>query len=303
MIAGVLVERSDDPIAGLRQRVLRRQTWYHSAKGGDPVAVCLAASSEPFDARVVAKVLLDSLVRHGIVTLTLDRQLTNQELISLASSIGEPQEQLDPLLQPWVEDTVILNLRADHDEIDDRRWKLLFAENYVMLHTELAGRPIGLQPRYLLFQCVNPPQRDLGGQTLVVPMDAVRARLTFRQAAILRVTHHAGFMAPPPFLSDFEGRDVVTYKDAEGEALPWEYRGEDPTVSREEVEDTLRALQAAIYEPSAIRGLGWQRHMLGAFDNTRFLHGRAFASRPQNGPARHLREIRVFCNRGSNAPV
>jgi len=151
---------------------------------------------------------------------------------------------------------------------------------------------VSAQVRYLLFQCVVPPPRDGGGQTLLVPMGGVRAQLTDAQASILRSTRHAAFADPPPFLSTFEGREVFAFKDAEGEELPWRHDGEATSV--DDVNDALRALLTAIYRREIVTGVEWCEHLLVAFDNTRFLHGRTFGPRLETGAVRHLREVRVF---------
>jgi alpha-ketoglutarate-dependent taurine dioxygenase len=205
-----------------------------------------------------------------------------------------PQQQSDARLAPYVEDDVILNLRADHAETEDLTWELMFAENYVMMHSELAGRLIPEQVRYLMFQCVAAPVRDEGGQTLLVPMEAVRAQLTDREADLLRSTRHGGYANPPMFLTSHEGRDVFAVKDAEGEDLPWRYEGDDPSVTADEVDAALRALLAAIYHEPAAYGVPWEPLVLGVFDNTRYLHARTFSRKPVDAPPRHLREVRVF---------
>jgi alpha-ketoglutarate-dependent taurine dioxygenase len=291
-LEGVLRETPADPHVARRQQVLRRERWYPAPPGTTPHDV---SADDLVDAFARIKVGVES---HGVVLLRFDRLLTNPELISLAGLLGVPQLQSDERLAPYVEDEVILNLRADHTETADLTWQLLFAENYVMMHSELAGRLIPEQVRYLMFQCVAAPVRDEGGQTLLVPMAAVRALLTDRQAAILRSTRHGAYANPPMFLTDHEGRDVFAVKDAEGEDLPWRYDGDDPTVTADEVDDALRALLGAIYDEPAATGVPWEPLMLGVFDNTRFLHARTFSRRPVDAPARHLREIRVFLGAG-----
>lgn len=285
---GVVREQPDDPHVARRQQVLRRERWYPPPPGATPQDV---AATDLVDAFARIKVGVES---HGVVLLRFDRLLTNPELISLASLLGVPQEQGDERLQAYVEDGVILNLRADHTETADLTWELLFAENYVMMHSELAGRLIPEQVRYLLFQCVAAPVRDEGGQTLLVPMEAVRAQLSDRQADILRATRHGAYANPPMFLTTHEGRDVFAVKDAEGEDLPWRYDGRDATVTTAEVDDAVRALLAAIYHEPAAFGVPWEPLLLGVFDNTRFLHARTFSRRPADAAPRHLREIRVF---------
>jgi hypothetical protein len=195
-----------------------------------------------------------------------------------------------------VDDQVILNLRADQPETDDHAWGLLFAENYVMLHTELAARPVAAQPRHILLQCLEPSPPDGGGQTVLVAMNRIRRCLTDRQAAILRATRSARPDGAPPFLRWEGGREVFAFKDeAQGE-IPWKYEGGDPSVSPNDIDDTIRTLLNALYDPAGVTGLWWERSALGIIDNHRFFHGRTFAPRPADGPPRHLRRVRVHCD-------
>jgi hypothetical protein len=287
-IEGVFDEQPTAAHVRRRQAVLREQRWYPSTR---------AASATRIDAENVVAVfahLKVGLESHGVATVQLDRILTNDEFISLAGLLGVPQLQEDARLQPWVEDQVILNVRADRLETEDLEWELLFAENYVMLHTELAGRMVESQVRHLLFQCVGAPPVDRGGQTLLVSMDTIRKAITDRQAAILTATRHTGYSDPPSFLSRIESRDVFAFKDAEGDSIPWRYNGGDDTVTGEEVQGSIAALLAAMYDPSTVTGISWTPHMLAAFDNRRFFHGRALSPREPDRPRRHLREVRVF---------
>ena len=284
---GRFVEDPGDRHVGLRQAVLRHDPWYPCPEG----IGSRGASAD--DLGTCAGRLTVELQSRGAALLELDRALSNWELIELASALGTPLEQPNPRTQPWVEDGVILNLRAEHAETTDLGWGLLFAENYVRLHTELAGRPVPSQPRYIILQCIQPPRRDAGGQTILVPMEAVRRALTDRQAEILRATRGCRDAGGSPVLRRDHGRDIFVFKDAEGEDLWWRYEGDDPSVTSYEVNDILRVLLGALYEPSAVVGFPWRAWALGAIDNTRFFHGRTFVHRPRDGPPRHLRRVRV----------
>jgi len=286
---GTFLEQSTDAHMALRQEVLRRKTWFptppwlqtHACSADD-----VAASS------AIAAAALDAL---GAAFLQFDRELSNAELIALAATLGDPLTQPNPRTQPWVDDGVILNLRAEQDETDDQEWGLLFAENYVMLHTELAAKPVAGQPRYVLLCCVEAPQFDDGGQTLLVSMEEVVSRLSRREAGILQRTWPARNPGAPPFLR-FEGqRAVFSFKDAEGEQTAWIFDGaDDMRVTVGDVNAAIQALLRALYEPAGVMGFHWQPHALAVFDNMRCFHGRTFGQRPTNGrPPRHLRRVRV----------
>jgi alpha-ketoglutarate-dependent taurine dioxygenase len=284
---GILRDRPHDAHVALRERVLRQEAWYPAPPGADP------HMADAGDLETLAERLRTGLAAHGSTIFPLNRLLTNQELLAVAERLGRVQA-LDPTLHPWAEQGLILNIRAERAEMPERDWRTLFAENYLKLHSELADRPLGVQPRYLLFQCVEPPRRDSGGQTVLVPMEAVRRRLDPREAAILTGVRWAKYRDPPPFLSWYEGREVFALDDFEGETLLWRYEGEEPGVTREEVESVLRALILAMYQPNDMLGLHWEQRSVAAFDNHRYFHGRTFVPPSVDGPPRHLRQVRVF---------
>jgi Taurine catabolism dioxygenase TauD, TfdA family len=169
----------------------------------------------------------------------------------------------------------------------------LFAENYVMLHTELAVKPVENQPRYIILHCIEPPRYDDGGQTILARMDDVRHALNERQAAIMLHTRHAGHASAPQFLRRCGTREIFAFKDVGGRDLPWCYQGDDRTVTPEDVNAAIATLLSALYEPAGIVGFHWKRWTLGAIDNTRFFHGRTFVHRPAKSRARHLRRVRI----------
>ncbi len=284
---GILTERPSGQYPELRERVLRQNEWFRWPLGCNPQSAAAGNLAN------IAPTLKSGLEAYGVVSLKLDRLLSNDEFIRVANALGAPQLLRDPRMQGYVEDGVVLNLRADHPETHDRTVDLLFAENYVMAHTELSAMPTGAQPRYLMFQCMEPPARDAGGQTLLMPMDVVRSRLSSEQAQILMATGYASYPDAPPFLRQERHRYVFSFKDAGGEVVPWRYEPSVAGVKSVDVNRALQALLTAIYQPDGVFGLHWERYMLGVFDNTRFFHARTFVQRLDRKPPRQLREIRI----------
>jgi alpha-ketoglutarate-dependent taurine dioxygenase len=289
-LMGRFVERAADRHVGQRETILRRRRWYPEPNG---VYRIQARANGPFG---LLPVVREQLTAYGAALLAFDRVLSNRELVRFAEAFGTPLPQPNPRTQPWVDDRVILNLRADFAETADHTWGLLFAENYVMLHTELAARPAEVQPRYVLLQCVEPSPRDMGGQTVLVDMDRVRHSLTDRQAAILKATCRSGDGAGPPFLRHSGDREIFSFKDEAEEGIPWNYERDGQPVVRQEVNDAIRRLLSALYDAANVTGFYWQPGTLGIIDNHRLFHGRTFAPRACADRPRHLRRVRVLCD-------
>jgi Taurine catabolism dioxygenase TauD, TfdA family len=284
---GIFVERDEADYAVRRQAVLKRREWYPSPDRTD------AQTISDGDVLGCSAYVRTALRASGLAWIELDRALTNKELVELAKALGRPLKQPNPRTQPWVDEGVILNLRADHEETNDLEWGLLFSKNYVMLHTELAARPVKDQPQYIIFHCIEPPQQDAGGQTILISMENIRSALSRRQASIMRQTHHARYADVPRFLRCCGVKEIFAFKDLGGQDLVWRYEGDDRTVTSQEVNAAIAALLSSLYQPSGIIGFHWKRWALGIFDNTRYFHGRTFIHGPSEGPARHLRRVRI----------
>jgi len=284
---GTLTESQHESYARTRAALLRQREWFTSGiELVEAKAECLQQASECLQREVKT---------HGLALAHFDRLLSNSDYIALASYFGAPMLQPNPKTQPWVDERVILNLRAEREETADVEWGLLFAENFIVLHTELALKPAAQQPRYILLLCVEPPLPDAGGQTIVVPMDAVARGLVPAHARALCRIHYARIPDAPPFLRIEDGRAVFSIRDPGGAALEWKYDdGDESCAGVDGVNAAIRSFLTALYDPDIIRGIPWQRNLLAVIDNRRVFHGRTFGGRPLNGGApRHLRRIRV----------
>jgi alpha-ketoglutarate-dependent taurine dioxygenase len=290
-IAGCLAQWPGDDHVVLREHAFRRALWYDEPAG---VRIDVDAGRPRVHRRMAAE-LLDEF---GVAVLQFDRALSSCELVEFANFFGDPLPQPNPRTAPWVEDRVILDLRADFSETDDLEWRLLFAENYVMAHTEMAAKPLSKQPRWIVLQCVEPPLPDAGGQTVLVAGVRVHGRLDVRTLRTLAGTRQLGEWNVPPILRRRAGIPAFSFRDPGGTApIRWRFRepgGPDgPRVELADVDGALRALLKALYEPQGLAGIRWTQHAVAIFDNTRFFHARTFVRR-HIGPARHLRRIRIL---------
>jgi alpha-ketoglutarate-dependent taurine dioxygenase len=194
-----------------------------------------------------------------------------------------------------VEDDLILDLRQGLAETGDQAWQLLFAENYVMMHTELAGAAPSIQPRYQLFQCVDPPVRDAGGQTLLLDQSRVVTSLSRDDRRILAATRNSAYSDSPPFLRRVGGRVVVAYKDTEAAGFAWacDLGAIGRKVTIDEVDAAIGRLIDALHDEHSMRGIWWRQNLVAVFDNTRWVHGRTYTPLPPDRVPRRLREVRV----------
>jgi alpha-ketoglutarate-dependent taurine dioxygenase len=264
--------------AGQRRAILERAHWYPAPGEIHPCA----ADDLPH----VADTLLAGTTKTGVGLCLLDRLLGTPELHRLAEQIGAPQPFADSRLHDHVENGTVLQLRADLESTDDRQWKLLFSDEPVVMHTELAMCAPEIQPRWLLFHCVRPPSHDTGGQTLVVSMLDVFHALDPADRAILETTRLAG--AVSPFLRYDDGRPVFVFKDGE-DPYRWEHFG---SADEAGVTKALAALGTALYQKAAVRGVPWRRGMVALVDNHRVFHARSRTRRRGASP-RWLQEIRL----------
>jgi alpha-ketoglutarate-dependent taurine dioxygenase len=229
---------------------------------------------------------------HGLGILHLDRPLTLDEFVGLAERWGEPLTEHAPTVGRFVERDCVLNIVARWDGSADVD-RQPFSTAPILLHTEGSRRPAAHQPRYLLFHCIEAPARESGGQTVVVAMDDVAARLTERARHVLGRVAYAG-PGMSPLLRSEGGRAVFSFRDFGREPLAVAC---DPNLGGEELEAALGALVEALYDPQVVTGLSWAHNSVLIVDNRRVFHGRTAMPDDQAHEAgqagRWLRRIRV----------
>src|SRR5215468_6898860 len=108
MLSGSFVEQADDEHVRLRTELLDAGAVLPDPAPG-PVPAAAAGGI-----RSLADRLLPALGRGGLAVLALDRPLDNTEFRALGAMLGTATPELDPAVQPFVEDGVVLNLRDVH---------------------------------------------------------------------------------------------------------------------------------------------------------------------------------------------
>lgn len=223
----------------------------------------------------------------GAVKVHLDRGLTVEEFIAVGQSLGSLIPERAPAVQPFVEEGVVLNLRTDLAATRDVD-RQPFAENYITLHTEGSLSALDLQPRYLVFLCLTPPEPGSGGQTLVLPVRSLVGRLPDRVVQVLLGTALAGTAGVKVFR--WEGDQMVLCFRDRGEApIGWTASASDP----DQVNEALGSLLLAMYDAADLAGIHWTAPSLVVLDNTAVMHGRSQIRRAAGQPRRHIQRLRV----------
>src|SRR5207249_3498972 len=96
-----------DPHLAPRQRLLGNATPLHS-----PTAATLAGPAA--DAGGLHQEITEQLWRQGLAVVQLDHPLSPGRFMSIGYHLGTAIPETDPVVQPYVQDGVILNLRSRH---------------------------------------------------------------------------------------------------------------------------------------------------------------------------------------------
>ncbi|OPC78839.1 hypothetical protein B4N89_32405 [Embleya scabrispora] len=234
-----------------------------------------------------------ALARRGIVRLDFDRCPSTTEFLALGAALGAVMEtEINAELRPYVERRAVLNLR--HDQPGTTRYDLaLIAANHLNLHTEIAVHPLSKQPRLIALMCVEPPERDRGGQTVFVPMAAVKAKLSALELDVLAATNCHDFPTGPPMFSRRDGLPVFCFRDFGAEVLRWRYTGSAEAVGSETVRGAIQDLLDAMYDPAAMFGVHWTAGTVVIFDNWAFFHGRSRIRPVPGGRKRHFKQLKL----------
>ncbi|WP_158574018.1 TauD/TfdA family dioxygenase [Streptomyces triticagri] len=233
--------------------------------------------------------LLDDLQKHGLSIVQLDAPLQGPVFRHLGSLLGEAIPELDPAVQPYVEDGVVLNLVADAGVTGDIHLQP-FGTTPLSLHSEGSGRCIADQPRYIVLMCVEPGDDD-SAQTVLIPMVSVAAGLSPDDLRLLGHTRYDSAHNVPTIARASSSRTVFSFRDFQGTPLQWACEAED--AEPEAVNQALRRLLAQMYDRRHAHGVTWTRGLLIVMDNTRFFHGRTAGPVRMVHQPRHLKRLRI----------
>ncbi|MGC0422684.1 TauD/TfdA family dioxygenase [Embleya sp. AB8] len=286
-VTGAFVEQPYHPHVAHRERLLDGPRWLPEPDGLPRLRIAADAMRRSIPAVRAA------LTRRGIARLDFDRCPSTTEFLDLGAALGTVMEtEINAELRPYVEQRAVLNLR--HDQPGTTRYDLaLIAANYLNLHTEIAVHPLPKQPRLIALMCVEPPERDCGGQTVFVPMAAVRSRLSALDLDVLAATNCHDFPNGPPMFSRRNGLPVFCFRDFGGDVLRWRYTGPPAEVGPETVRSAIGELLAAMYDPAAMFGVHWAAGTVVIFDNWAFFHGRSRIRPVPGGRNRHFKQLKL----------
>ncbi|MGH3185682.1 MAG: TauD/TfdA family dioxygenase [Streptosporangiaceae bacterium] len=265
---------------------------HHLLAGGAPLSPPpvepITACSGEFPGTGAATVL-EELDRRGLAVVRLDEPLPDDRFVAFGSMLGTPLPETDPGVQPFVRDSIVFNLMSRYNETEDTNLQP-FATNYLTLHSEGSGRPVNEQPRFIVLMCCE-PGAAASAHTVLVSMADVAEDLGAWTRQVLVNARYRRSRQGPPICRGRDGRVVFSFRDFAGSALEWTYTGER---SAHEVNDAIRSLLSAMYQPNLAVGVRWERGMLVIIDNTYFFHGRTAGTAATATAARHLKRMRIL---------
>lgn len=286
-VIGIFDPAANPAIAERRGRILFRRKWYPAV--GEPATsqgIALRAAGLARDVPAIRKLLNTT----GFATVQLDRSLDDGEFIEFGRSFGTLMPESAAEISDFISRRYILDLQAKLPPGAPTELQP-FAEDPLTFHTEGSRRPTAQQPTLLVFQCIVPPVRDQGGQTLLRSAAQVSAMLAASsRAALADMTYDLDGM--PPIYRD-EGGGTFSFRDFGDSPTRWRPVGSAGGLAAEEVGAALSDLLLTLYDERYVRGIWWQANGLVLIDNRRFFHGRSSGADGSQVHQRHLRRLRI----------
>jgi alpha-ketoglutarate-dependent taurine dioxygenase len=252
----------------------------------EPGVAAIHASATTFP-DVGADELFAALAADGLAMVRLDRPLDRERFLAFGRLLGTAMPETDPAVQPYVEESVVLNLVTAYPKTGDPNLQP-FAANSLNLHSEGSGRPAAGQPRYIVLMCCEPGV-STAAQTVLVPMSRVAAALSTMDLYVLERLRYRHGMELPTIVYTVAGRPVFSFRDFGSQLLEWTFAGD----AVQSVNPALRALLAAMYGADVASGVRWKTGMLVVIDNTYFFHGRTSGVATTADCRRHLKRLRI----------
>lgn len=267
----------------------RRRALLSAPQPLPPPEWLTAVPGEAANAVSMAAALAAAADRDGASVLLLDRPLTPEEFLAVGQGLGQAIPEGTGTVQQFVHERFILNLVVEFAATDDTD-RQPFSRSPILMHSEGSRRTLAGQPRYLIFNCVEPSPVSCGGQTVVVRNDDVTERVPAGCREVLAQVRYAEGGAP--ILRWEQSRPVLCFRDFGDAPLTWETARPLASAS---VGRAFDALMSAIYHPELLRALTWSSHQLVVLDNRRLLHGRTAIPEHDGGAARrHLQRLRLL---------
>lgn len=277
MSAQPVARPSPIDMTGMRAQVLDVAGWFPS-----PQQHIVSVTSEWSIGDVGA--FLRQQVRHnGFAMCCLPEPLACSDFVALASYFGAPEPERDSFLADRVQEGVVLNLTPDVT-VGVTELTQPFSSSALTFHVEGSRRPPGTAPDYLLFQCLQAPTADAGGQTILRSIAEVLDALSPHSIDALSKTMMYPDVTTATVVGETSFGPKLNFRDPFPEEVRWQSQANDRVVSQ-----AMSELLTQIYRRDRVFGVPWTANLLAVVDNRRWLHGRTSGGSTN----RHLQRIRV----------
>lgn len=229
----------------------------------------------------------DRLNNIGVALFQLTRPLDTAEFIALGTSLGVPERETDQSLMQRVANGVILNITSD-DCLPVTECTQPFTTQPLTYHIEGSRRPAGTAPAYLLFQCLQRPVVDSGGQTILRSIPDTITALSEATRTVLAGTVLNPELTTATVICERTGRMTLNFRDPAPAEFLWRSPYPDGDVIA-----ALTELLWVIYDPAGAVGVPWRDGMVAIVDNDWWLHARTGGCPGE----RHLQRIRIQARR------
>lgn len=288
MLVGSFQERADDVHVACRNALLSSHRVYPQPD----IPIAQIASTTPLQS--VVELTRSSLERDGLALMQFEALPSHEQFKLLGEGIGTLMPETDPSVQPFVDESVILNLISVHSHDQDTTLQP-FSTDFLSLHTECSGRTLAEQPRYLMLLCLDTGDDATRAQTVLIPMTAVASGISARGLQLLQTTRYRHCVDGPMIARSTANGPAFSFRDFQSNRLDW-INEDDGVTDDEEVQVAIRDLLSSMYDTGQTQGIHWQRGLLFVFDNFRFFHGRTSGAVVPTKRKRHLIRLRITSN-------
>lgn len=215
-------------------------------------------------------------------------EFTTLDYINFCAQFGQLSPEDSEAIQDQVDADYILNLDSRYTDTTDSDHKP-FSTDFICFHSEASFVPPIERPRYLFFFCHHSPQRDCGGQTILVETKPVLNQLNCKELDLLNNLCYSQNLHNT-FLSENNSEIVLSIRDFDQQPLTWTYIGQNKEVLPEDINNTLEKLFTCVYDLKMIAGIDWSLHKVFILDNNFYLHAR---TKQLSKVKRHLARVCV----------
>lgn len=231
---------------------------------------------------------------NGIVLINVPTHFSNEDFLRVMRELGDPIAEGQMVESKYIEDSFILNIKSDIGEnitIENEP----FSIRGLKMHIEKAFSEQEKQPNYIALLCINMPQVEIGGQTIVRTMTGLISQFTLDELEIMKTLYpmslDGGVISKNPIYTLDKVRKIqyLSYRDLGCYGDDWVFK--DVNIDRRLVSTIVNKLEKYLYSPQHIKALKWLPGYLYIIDNKRNFHAR---TEQKYINSRHLKRIRVI---------